>query len=42
MEIWIITDKSGKYICAFRNQNDAYNMWDHNRNRYEMIQSSVG
>lgn len=41
MTIWIITDKNGKYICAFRNQDDAFRVWDNNRSRYDMFQSSA-
>ncbi len=41
MTIWIITDKQGKYICAFKKQEDAFKMYDNYRNRYEMVQSSL-
>ncbi len=41
MEIWVITDKQGKYICAFRKQEDAYRMYDNHKNRYIILQSSA-
>lgn len=41
MTIWIITDKQGKYICAFKNQEDAGKMYSNHKNRYEMYQSSL-
>ena len=34
MEIWIITNKQGKYICAFKRQEDAFKMYNDAKNRY--------
>ncbi len=34
MEIWIITDKQGIYICAFKKQEDAFKMYKNYKNRY--------
>jgi hypothetical protein len=39
MEIWIITDKNGKYIRAFLRQTDAFKFWNTNKNEYEVQQS---
>lgn len=34
MEIWIITDNQGKYICTFRKQEDAFKMYNNDKYRY--------